>query len=129
MISKFVLNRLMIAALESESLNCDFEIISNTFEDDHSASYAAEYVAGILGRTDTDNEPFDCLELKTYRATDDSGDCITDALITCGGPYAAARYESRTDTVAVTFKWGADCLVVQSGNAPICEVLKAISEY
>ncbi len=129
MLSKLVLNRLMIAALESENLNCDFEIISNTFEDDHSASYAAEYVAGILGRTDTENEPFDCLELKTYRATDDSGDFITDALITCGGPYAAARYESSTDTVAVAFKWGADCLVVQSGNAPICEVLKAISEY
>lgn len=93
----------MIAALESENLDCDFEVISSTFEDDHSASYAAKYVAGILGRTDTEDEPFDCLELKTYRATD--------------------------DTVTVTFKWGTDCLVVQSGNAPICEVLKAISEY
>lgn len=129
MLSKSVFKQLMIAALESESLNCDFEVISSTFEDDHSASYAAEYVAGILGSTDTDDAPFDCLELKTYRATDDSGDCITDALITYGGPYAAARYESRTDTVTVTFKWGTDCLVVQSGNAPICEVLKAMSEY
>ena len=129
MLSKFVLNRLMIAALESENLDCDFEVISSTFEDEHSASYAAEYVAGILGRTDSEDEPFDCLELKTYRATDNSGDCIVDALITCGGPYAAARYESHTDTVTVTFKWGIDCLVVHSGNAPICEALKALSEY
>lgn len=129
MLSKFVLNRMMIASLESESLDCGFEVISDTFEDDHSAIYATEYVAGILGSTDTDDEPFDCLELKTYRATDDSGDYITDALITCGGPYAVARYESRTDTVTVTFEWGTDRLVVQSGNAPICEVLKTISEY
>lgn len=41
MLSKFALNRLMIAALESENLDCDFEVISSAFEDDHSASYAA----------------------------------------------------------------------------------------
>lgn len=127
--TKLTINRLMLHALESAHLACDFEVIASTFEDEHDAAYAAEYVAGILGRTDTEDAPFDCLEFTVFRSTKNSDDFITDALITCGGPYANARYESGLDAVTVTFRWGTDCLMVRSSGAPICEVLESVSEY
>lgn len=125
------INALMIEALKAEGIECDFEVIRVSQDsDEKTLKEMAAYVASVMNTKDIPEEDeFQPLEFRVYNATDDSGDYIADALITCGGPNVRVRYEGGVGYAVIRYKWGHDYLDVKTNTAPIAGIMETYSTY
>ena len=117
------INALMIEALEKQGLpGADFEVVRYSADSsEQKLAEMAAYVAAVLDTEDEEDNPFDPLELKVYRA--DDGSFIADVLITCGGPTVTVRYESTTGKATVKYHWIHDYLEVSNENTILTSMI------
>ena len=107
----------------------DFEVLRVSKSPAKVLNEMAAYVAGVMATQEDEENPFDPLEFRVYRATDDSGDYISDATITLGGPDVTVRYEGGVGYAIIRYRWCGDFLEVKTNNAPIVGLMEQLSSY
>lgn len=124
------INKRIIRAKDKAGLeNVDFEVLRVSKSSAKTLNEMAAYVVSVMNTEDTEESPFDPLEFRVYRATDDSGDYISDATITLGGPNVTVRYEGGVGYAIIRYRWCGDFLEVKTNNAPIVGLMEQLSSY
>lgn len=124
------INERIIRAKDKAGLSdVDFEVLRVSKSSAKVLNEMAAYVAGVMATQEDEENPFDPLEFRVYRATDDSGDYISDATITLGGPNVTVRYEGGVGYAIIRYRWCGDFLEVKTNNAPIVGLMEQLSSY
>ena len=124
------INERIIRAKDKAGLSdVDFEVLRVSKSPAKVLNEMAAYVVSVMATRDDEENPFDPLEFRVYRATDDSGDYISDATITLGGPNVTVRYEGGVGYAIIRYRWCGDFLEVKTNNAPIVGLMEQLSSY